>query len=115
MESKLNDNAKDFSEVKEKIKKTKKENETTKAVPLETKEDMVFVYVGPNDTDKLLSYGRIYKNIPDNLMEFIQNNSAIGKCFISVNELAEFNSKVGIKGTMENKIFNDAKKSLMQK
>lgn len=71
-------------------------------------ENKTVIYMGPSIPGKITSTGKIYKNIPKYIADFISKNPVIGKLFINVEDLPSFKKNIQIKGTIENSLYSQA-------
>lgn len=89
------------SEVKKPLKKdsvktnVKKKEEKIKPV----------IYMGPTVPGNILISGKIYKNLPEYVLDFISKNPVFGELIIDVEKLPQFKSRVDVRGTGEYSLY----------
>ncbi len=76
------------------------------------REPKAVIYVGPPVPGGILVPGKVYKKIPEYVIDFISKNSVIGNLLIDIEKLAEFKLKAEIKGTREYMLYSQALKTI---
>lgn len=82
-------------------KKSTKKAVLPTAEKKKTAEPKAVIYVGPPVPDNILTPGKVYKKLPEYVIDFVSKNPAVGKLIIDVERLPKFKRNVEIKGTEE--------------
>lgn len=110
MESKESSNVLKGGNLPEEKRDFKKSALSKKNSERKVKEPRAVIYAGPSVPGGILASGKIYKKIPEYVLDFISKNPVIGNLLIDVEKLAEFKRKAEIRGTKEYMLYYQALK-----
>lgn len=110
MDNKQNLKTPDTEKKSDKVLEEKKNDRKTSGKTFDKKKtakQKAVIYMGPSVPGNILISGKIYKNTPAYVSDFISRNPVFGKLIIDVEKLAEFKRKVESKGTEENGLYSE--------
>lgn len=91
-----------------------KKNIRNTAVNKKSEKPRAVIYMGPSVPNNELIFGKIYKELPEYSRNFVLKNPIIGKLVIDIDRVAEFNRRVSVKGTEENRLYSEAERIIKE-